>query len=143
MTTLPIALERFLDGVRTGDWTGMEQHFTPDAIHDGSMPGWRLQYEGPSRIVQEYQESWTPGHGWDIQDYQVHDASSHVMIEMESTHGSMADGSLRLCRMANIFELRDGRIAAHRYYCCGEWNAATVRQIDAEAPKAQRLAPTV
>lgn len=138
MQPLPTAVQRFLDGLTTGDWDDMEQHLTPDAVHDGSMPGWRLQYEGPARIVQEYREDWTGKGTWRLNDPVVTTAGDTVVAEL---HGSVVtpDGEI-VCRTANIFKLRDGRIAEHRYYCAGEWDEATVRLIEAEAPKVERKA---
>lgn len=135
MQQLPNAVQRFLDGLRTGVWDGMEQHLTPDAIHDGSMPEWRAQYEGPARIVQAYREEWTLKGTWSIPEPTVTRTDDTVVVELEGT--LEADEPL-LCRIANFFELRDGRIAEHRYYCCGEWDRATVRQIEAEAPRIER-----
>lgn len=137
MAELPNAVQRFLDGMRTGDWDGMEQHFTPDALHDGSMPDWRLQYEGPARIVQALREEWTGQGGWNVIDPVVTASGDTVVVEVHGTRAT-PDGEQVVCRMANVFALRDGRIAEHRYYCCGEWSEAAQRQIEAEAPKVER-----
>lgn len=136
MQQLPKAVQRFLDGLQSGDWEGMEQHFTPDAIHDGSMPDWRVQYEGPARIVQAYREDWTGKGTWHMPDPTVTRAGETVVVELEGTLATPEEALL--CRVANVFELRDGRIAEHRYYCCGEWGEEAVRQIQADAPKVER-----
>jgi len=136
MQQVPNAVQRFLDGLRTGSWDGMEQHLTPDAIHDGSMPDWRVQYQGPARIVQAYREEWTGKGTWTLPEPTVTQTDDTVVVELEGTLNS-PDEPL-LCRLANVFHLRDGRIAEHRYYCCGEWSQATVRQIEAEAPRIER-----
>ena len=136
MNTLPSAAERFLDGLRTGDWEGMEQHFTPDAIHDGSMPGWRVQYAGPQHIVQAYRDEWTVQGTWSIPEPRVTRAGDVVIVELEGT--IEVPGDPLLCRIVNFFHLRDGRIAEHRYYCCGEWDEETVHHIEAHAPNLER-----
>jgi len=135
MQQLPNSVQRFLDGLRTGDWDGMEQHFTPDAIHDGSMPDWRVQYGGPDRIVQAYREEWTGKGTWSLPEPTVIQTDDTVVIELE---GTLEAEEPLLCRIANFFQLRDGRIAQHRYYCCGEWDQATVRRIQEEAPRIER-----
>lgn len=132
MEQLPTAVRRFLDGLQSGDWTGMEQHFTPDAVQDGSMPGWRVRYAGPGAIVAAYREEWTGRGTWKIQVPAVTQSSDTVAIEMEARLVT-PDDSL-VCRIANFFSVRDGRIAEHRYYCCGEWTEETVRRIEAQAP---------
>jgi len=136
MKQLPNAVQRFLDGLKSGDWTGMEQHLTPDAIHDGSMPGWRVLYEGPASIVQAFREEWTGKGTWRLPELNVTTAGDTVVVELEGT--LITSNEELLCRIANFFELRDGRIAEHRYYCCGEWSEETVRQIETEAPKIDR-----
>jgi hypothetical protein len=99
------------------------------------MPGWRLQYQGPDRIVQEFRRDWSPGNRtWEILEQRVTQTEQSVVLELEV----VTDVPTRqLVRFANFFDLRDGRIASHRYYCCGEWDEATVRQIEAEAPKVE------
>lgn len=136
MDQIPTAVQRFLDGLETGDWDDMEQHFTPDAVHDGSMPDWRVQYEGPARITQAYREEWTVKGTWRIPEPRVTRADDTVVVELEAT--LVARDEELLCRIANFFQLRDGRIAEHRYYCCGEWSEATRRWIEAEAPRVER-----
>lgn len=136
MRELPNAVQRFLDGLSTGDWDGMEQHLTPDAVHDGSMPDWRLQYEGPARIVQAFREEWTGRGTWRFADPVVTIGDDTAVVELHAT--LVSPGEPLLCRLVNVFQLRDGRIAEHRYYCCGEWSEETQRQIAAEAPKVER-----
>lgn len=136
MEQLPNAVQRFLDGLSSGDWNGMEQHLTPDAIHDGSMPQWRVQYQGPDRIVQAFREEWTGKGTWRLPEPVVTTAGDTVVLELEAT--LVAPNEPLLCRIANFFQLRDGRIAEHRYYCCGEWSEETVRRIAADAPRIER-----
>lgn len=137
MEQLPTAVRRWLDGLQTGNWDGMEQHFTPDAIHDGSMPDWRLQYEGPARITQAYREEWTGKGTWRIPEPTVTQSGDTVVVELEGT--LVTPDEELLSRTANFFQLRDGHIAEHRYYCCGEWSEEVVQTIEAEAPKVERI----
>jgi ketosteroid isomerase-like protein len=140
MEQLPNAVQRFLDGLRTGNWDGMEQHLTPDAVHDGSMPDWRVQYEGPARIVQAFREEWTGKGTWRLREPTVTEAGDTVVVELEGA--LVSPNEELLCRIANFFRLHDGRIAEHRYYCSGEWSEETVRRIEAEAPKVERKQAT-
>lgn len=139
MEQLPTPVQRFLEGLESGNWEGMEQHLSPDAIHDGSMPDWRVQYAGPARITQAFREEWTGKGTWHIPAPAVPRGGDTVVVELEGT--LVTPDEELLCRIANFFRLRDGRIAEHRYYCCGEWGEETVRQIEAEAPKVERKAP--
>lgn len=146
MQPLPDAVQRFLEGVESGDWTGMEQHLTPDVVYDGSMPGWRAQYRGPARVTQDYREEWTGRHPWKVTNLNDTRADDVVVLDFEGTYASPGDGSnppqRELFRMASFFRLRDGRIAEHRYFCCGEWDEATIRRIETTAPRLEREVPT-
>lgn len=102
------------------------------------MPQWRVQYAGPDRIVQAYREEWTVKGTWTLPEPTETQADDTVVVELEGTLN--APDEPLVCRIANFFRLRDGRIAEHRYYCCGEWDEATVRQIEAEAPTIARTA---
>ena len=57
MADIPAAVQRFLDGVETGDWAGIEQHLAPDVVYDASVPGWRYQYQGVFGDAKERQVS--------------------------------------------------------------------------------------
>lgn len=137
-TGLPAAVRRVIDGMTTGDWEGVEQHLTPDVFHDGSAPGWRTRYRGVDDVVREMR-SWPTLAA--VREQTVTVAGTRVAVEIEAVHDG-PDGRM-FERFANFFEMRDGRIAEHRYYCCGEWNEATVRRIEAEAPRAERPDPPI
>lgn len=125
MAQLPTAVQRVLEGLTTGNWDGIEQHLTPDVFHDASVPGWRMQRQGVTDVAKEMR-SWPVFR--ELQHLQAHLAGDTVIVELQgvhdSPHGPLTD------RFANFFELRDGRIAEHRYYCCGEWDEATVGQLE-------------
>ena len=140
MDQVPTAVQRFLDGLQSGDWTGIEDHLTPDVIQDGSMPGWRLQYQSPQRVARALHEEWT-GHGtWYITEQHTTVTDMAVVVEFEAV-SAPGEGPRLMVRMANVFALRNGRIAEHRYYCCGDWDEQTVRRIEAEAPKVEQSEP--
>ena len=106
------------------------------------MPGWRAQFEGPARVTQEYRQEWTGRHPWHVVEQHVTQADDVVVVDFEAHGTSVGAGAhastSEVIRMANIFRLQEGRIAEHRYYCCGEWDETTVRRIRAEAPKVDR-----
>lgn len=136
MERLPKAVQRFLDGLATGNWDGMEQHLTPDSVQDGSLPGWRVRRQGPDRIVREFREDWTARGAWRFKELTATQAGNTVALELEC---SLVSPEERItCRFANFFVLRGDRIAEHRFYCPGEWDEAMLRRIEAEAPKIER-----
>jgi ketosteroid isomerase-like protein len=138
MTDLPPAIQKFLEGLQTGDWTGIEQYLTPDAIYDATVPGWRYQYRGAERIARELREDWTGRNTWRIVELHVTPTRDGVVVDFEARGRRPQGAALRegeVCaRLANIFRLEGGRIAEHRFYCAGEWDEATVRRIENEAP---------
>jgi ketosteroid isomerase-like protein len=145
MEHLPDAVQRFLEGLESGDWTGMEQHLTPDVLYDGSMPGWRVQYEGPNRVAQEYREEWTGRHPWQVTDRHVTSAGDVVVVDFQATFTGPGhenhSPARELFRMASLFRLRDGQIYEHRYFCCGEWDEETIHRVETTAPKVEREVP--
>lgn len=135
---VPPAVTAFLRGLQTGEWDGMEGFLTPDVLYDATVPGWRYQYEGVERVVREYREEWTGRHPWRVAECQVHPTPDGAVVDLEARAGS--PGAEEAFRQANIFRLDGGRIAEHRFYCCGEWDDATLRAIDEGAPKVRRAA---
>lgn len=75
-------------------------------------------------------------------DYNVTRAGDVVVMDFEATFTSPGHEThppaRELFRQANIFRLRAGRIAEHRYYCAGEWGEKTIREIEDSAPKVDR-----
>ena len=144
MTEVPAAIQRFLEGIQTANWDGIEAYYTPDVLYDASVPGWHYQYEGVARIIAELREEWTGKHPWRIVELHITPTADGAVVDFEvrghcqgdEHHAPHEEG----CRIANIFHLQAGRIAEHRFYCCGEWDEETLRHVDAEAPKVRRAA---
>lgn len=141
-TGLPAAVQQFLHAVQSGRWDGMADHLAPDVVYDASVPGWHYQYQGVDRVAREYQEEWTGKHPWRVVELHATRTPEGVVVDFEvrgrGPGGDDGPTAEEACRIANIFRLADGRIAEHRFYCCGEWDADTVQRIDAEAPRIDR-----
>jgi hypothetical protein len=139
---IPAAVARFLEGIETGDWGGMEEHLAPDVLYDASVPGWHYQYQGAARVVREFQNEWTRKHTWRVVESHAAYTPDGVVLDFEARGCCPGDESHaaheEAIRMANIFRLEGGRIAEHRFYCCGEWDEETIRRIEEEAPKVRR-----
>jgi ketosteroid isomerase-like protein len=144
VAALPPAVRRFFEGLQTGNWEGIEDYFTPDAVYDGSVPAWHYQHEGSSRIAETLPDEWTRTHSWRIVELRVAPTADGVVVdgELRGRHpGSGRHAPQEVgCRLASIFRLEGGRIAELRFYSCGEWGTETLRRIDAEAPKIRRPA---
>lgn len=121
--------------MESGRWDGIADQLAPDVVYDASVPGWHYQYQGAARVAREYREEWTGRHPWRVVELHANPTPDGVVVGLEIRgRDPGADGD-EACRLANVFRLADGRIALHRFYCCGEWDAETVRRIDAEAPR--------
>lgn len=142
MIDLPAALQQFLHGIETANWDGIEAYLAPDVLYDATVPGWHYQYAGRDRIAEEYRTEWTGRHPWQLRELYVALTAEGAIVEFEArAHAPTADGAgttERCARMANIFHLEDGRIVEHRLYCGGEWDQATIRRIEAHAPKVRQ-----
>jgi len=144
MTKVPTAVQRFLEGIQTANWDGIEDYYTPDVLYDASVPGWHYQYEGVDRMVQELREEWTGKNPWRIIELHTMPTPDGVVVDIEIRGQRQSDAHSAPrevgCRIANIFQLEGDRIAEHRYYCCGEWDEETLRRVEAVAPKVRRAA---
>lgn len=136
---LPPAVARFVRGLETGDWNGMEDALTPDVRYDASVPEWHYQYEGAARVAQDYREEWSGRWVWELVEQHASRTTDGLVLDIEvhgRPHGSSSDSPAAVvCRLANIFRLDGDRIAEHRFYCCGEWGPEAVRHIREHAPQ--------
>lgn len=139
---IPPAIQTFLEGIETGRWETIEHHLADDVFYDATVPGWHYQYEGAARVAEEYREEWTGKHTWRVVERHVSSTPDGAVVDFEARGRCPGDDNHaaheEAVRIANIFRLKNGRIAEHRFYCCGEWDEETLRRIEAEAPKAQR-----
>jgi len=133
------AVDEFLRRIESADWDGMEDHLTENVVYDASVPGWHYQYQGASRVVQEYREEWSGKYRWTVVERHVVATEDAVVLDIEMHGQPTRDGiAPAVCRLANVFRMDGDRIAEHRYYCCGEWDPETVRHIAEHAPKVDR-----
>jgi hypothetical protein len=141
--TLPPAVACFLRGLETGEWGAMESCLAPDVLYDATVPGWHYQYEGNERVLLEYREEWTGKHTWRIVERHAPIVAEGVaVVDLEARGRCPGDtghaSHEEAVRIANIFHLVGGRIAEHRFYCCGEWDEETLHRIETEAPHVDR-----
>ena len=141
MDQVPRAVQRFLDGMESGEWDGVGGFITSDVLMDCSVPEWRFQYEGRDKMVDQFRD-WTSQHPWRVTDARYTGSSDGGVVELE-IHGDCPGDDdhaphEEMARQACVFSLRDGKIAEFRLYCAGEWNEEVMARIDAEAPKVAR-----
>jgi hypothetical protein len=142
MEKIPTAIQEFLNAIQTGNWQRMRAYYSDHVLYDGSIPGWHYQYQGRERVLEEMRQEWTGKHTWRVVEQHLTPTTDGIVLDFEirgrcpgdDEHESHED----TCRIANIFTVKCGRITEHRYYCCGEWDEATMRKIETEAPKVAR-----
>lgn len=117
---VPRAIERFLDGLGTGAWTGMEQHFSPTAVSEAFGTDTSARRSGPAAIVQALRSEWADS-SWNLDHIAVSYGPNTVVVELCARRvagESSAPDHAR--RNVDVFRLDGGRIVEHRAYRCTE-----------------------
>ncbi len=134
------AIEAFLEGVRTGDWQSMGQHYSPAATFKGTVPRWYFTVKGASDVTRQMAD-WFPCPAV-VRDLYVNSTDDGAVVEFERRWTQPGDGDDGQAeevgiRQAHVFYLDpDGRIREQHGHCAGIWDAATF----AEAAQANALA---
>ncbi len=122
-------VDRFLDAIASGDGVQTEL-FAPAAVVDATVPGWRFPLRGAGRLRDQY-------NGWFR-----HPATFEELERLTVDGGEVVTYLLTwLIRGVphaahHIHVLRfdaSGRIAADRFFCGGQWDAALLARIAAAA----------
>jgi hypothetical protein len=129
MTQIDVAsaVDRFLEAATTGRGVPADL-FTPDAILDATVPGWRFEARGAGAVANCY-SGWfkdeaafeelerLPVDGGEVVTYLL------AWVERGVPHAAHHCHVLRLAG--------DGRIAADRFFCGGRWDAGLLAQMAA------------
>lgn len=122
-------VDRFLEAIASGDGVPTEL-FAADAVLDATVPGWRFPLRGAGRISAQYD-------GWCC-----HPATFEELQRLTVDGGEVVTYLLTwLVRgiphaAHHIHVLRfdaSGRIAADRFFCGGQWDAALLARMAVEA----------
>ncbi|MGQ0521111.1 MAG: hypothetical protein ACT4PX_08180 [Actinomycetota bacterium] len=122
-------VDRFLEAIASGDGVPTEL-FADDAVLDATVPGWRFPVRGARHISAQY-GGWCSHpatfeelerlrvDGGEVVTYLVTWLVRGVPHAAHHTHTLRFDVS--------------GRIAADRFFCGGQWDAALLARMAAEA----------
>lgn len=122
-------VDRFLEAIASGDGVPTEL-FAADAVLDATVPGWRFPLRGAGRLCDQYD-------GWFR-----HPAAFEELERLTVDGGEVVTYLLTwLVRGVphaahHIHVLRfdaSGRIAADRFFCGGQWDAALLATMAADA----------
>ncbi len=137
MEAATTAVDAFLARLESGDWRGMEEHYTPGAVFSATVPQWNFAVQGPARIAEELIK-WYPNAAT-LRDVHVEPTSRGAVVEFERRWERFEAGDntpeVVGVRQMHMLILDGDRIAEHHAHCAGRWDAQTFATIEAEAPK--------
>lgn len=125
-------LENFRKFLESGDWEQLAGLYAEDAILDGNVPAWRYQRRGRAEIAEQYRNAYGRAtHG--VVEWDEKPAAWGAVVEMAELFMPGTEQEL-YARTSNTFELKDGMIVRHTFYCTGPWEKDTVARQQATAP---------
>jgi hypothetical protein len=137
MNASPAAVQAFIEGLRTGDWQDVRQHYAPDAIFDGTVPRWHFALRGVDTVVEELGR-WFPRAAC-LTHLNTVETIDGAVVEFERRwqrplpEGGSESVGIRQMHILHLDER--GRIVEQHGHCAGIWDDATFATIEAEAPK--------
>lgn len=124
------AVDLFLAATAAGRGGDVAAAYAPDAVLDATVPGWRFAKAGPDAIAQQYA-------GWfaDPGEYEELIRRPVDGGEVVTYLFSFAkNGVPHAARHCHVFEFaEDGRIRRDTVFCGGQWDAALLARMAAEA----------
>jgi len=120
-------VSRLLDAVTAG--TGIpEELFTPDAVLDATIPGFRFTQVGPAHIAGQMSDWFAdPGEFIDLVRTELPDGSELVRFLLTWRE----HGELWAAHQSHVVELDGDRIRRVEMFCGGRWNSARQAEIAA------------
>lgn len=126
-TTTSTVVDRFLHGVRAGKLPA--DLYSPNAVLDATVPGWRFRAEGPEAILAEYQ-------GWFFAPSELLSVERHP-IEGGELVRYLQQAAVKettfLVHHMHLLKLDGDRIVADTVFCGGQWGPEAVAQMGAAA----------
>ena len=123
------SVSRLLDAATAGDGVP-EGVFAADAVLDATVPGWRFAKTGPEAIARQYA-------GWFADPGEFEELIRRPVDGGEVVTYLFAfakNGVPHAARHCHVFELaEDGRIRRDTMFCGGQWDAALLARMAAEA----------
>lgn len=121
--TTATVIDRFLDAVRTGQFT--PDLYGPRARLDATVPGWRFQARGPTKIVAEYA-------GWFASPSRI-DTLERLPIAggevVRYVHTLDVGGELHSAHHVHILKVRDDVIVSDVVFCGGRWGPEVLAEM--------------
>lgn len=134
MSETPTAVDAFLDGLRSGDWSVMGSHYHDDVTFKGTVPRWYFTVTGREAVMAKM-EDWFPLAA-EVSDVHIMTTDEGAVVEFERhwvRPPELTDTEPEEVgvRQAHIFRVdADGRIYEQRGHCAGIWDAATFAEVE-------------
>ncbi|MGH9180904.1 MAG: nuclear transport factor 2 family protein [Acidimicrobiales bacterium] len=125
-------VDRFLEAIAGGDGIPTKL-FADDAVLDATVPGWRFPLRGAARLCDQY-DGWFrhPGTFEELERLAVDGGEVVTYLLTWLVRGvPHAAHHIHVLRFD-----ASGRIAADRFFCGGQWDAALLAKMAAESDDA-------
>lgn len=120
-------VDRLLEAASSGSGVPADL-FTPDAVLDATVPGWRFAVRGADAVARQYS-------GWFSEEAAIEELERHPVEGGEVVAYLLAwveRGIPHAAHHCHVVRLAaDGRIAADRFFCGGRWDAGRLAEMAA------------
>lgn len=120
-------VDRLLEAATSGSGVPADL-FTPDAVLDATVPGWRFAVRGADAVARQYS-------GWFSEQAAIEELERHPVEGGEVVAYLLAwveRGIPHAAHHCHVVRLAaDGRIAADRFFCGGRWDAGRLAEMAA------------
>lgn len=120
-------VDRLLEAASSGSGVPADL-FTPDAVLDATVPGWRFAVRGADAVARQYS-------GWFSEQAAIEELERHPVEGGEVVAYLLAwveRGIPHAAHHCHVVRLAaDGRIAADRFFCGGRWDAGRLAEMAA------------
>jgi hypothetical protein len=121
------AVDRLLEAATAGHGVPADL-FTPDAVLDATVPGWRFAVSGADAVARQYS-------GWFREEAVIEELERLLVEGGEVVTYLLAwveRGVPHAAHHCHVLRVAaDGRIAADRFFCGGRWDAGRLAEMAA------------
>ncbi len=118
--------------LRAGNYVGLTERFSPDALLDMNLPTWRFQLQGRGAISEYFTEQ-TSGLA-NLRCTQMRELVTDDAVAVESECRFDGPDGEYLWRCVDLVRVVAGEIVEHTQYCTGCWPPDQIARQATEAP---------
>ena len=121
------AVDRLLEAVTAGHGVPADL-FTPDAVLDATVPGWRFTVRGADAVARQY-SGWFAAEAAFEELERLPVAGGEVVTYLLTWVERGVPHAAHHCHVLRM--VAGGRIAADRFFCGGRWDAGLLAEMAA------------